>query len=115
MGGDRAFALRSLMTRRSFSSGLRTFFCFLAGFALAFVALAFADFVRAFVDLAFVLGLDADFLDAAFLGADFGFAFDVVFFAAGLIVAAPFFTPLAGAVVLTVEDFFFGEVVVRPV
>lgn len=101
LGGDKAFAFSSLICRRSFSSGLRAFF-FLAG-----LALAFAGFLRAFVDLALVLGLAPDF---AF---DLDFAF--VFVAAGVVVAAAGFVSVAEAVVLTVEDFFLGELVVRPV
>ena len=101
LGGDKALALSSLISRRSFSSGLSTFF-FLAG-----LALAFAGFFRAFVDLAFVLGLAPD---CAF---DLDFAF--VFFAAGLVVAAAGSTPVAEVVVLTVEDFFLGALMVRPV
>lgn len=99
LGGDRAFALSSLTRRRSFSSGFRAFF-FLAG-----LALVFGDFFRAFVDLAFVLGLD--------LGLDF--ALDFVFFATGSLVAAPDSTPVAGAADLAVEAFFLGALAVRPV
>ncbi len=99
LGGDRAFALSSLTRRRSFSSGFRAFF-FLAG-----VALVFGDFFRAFVDLAFVLGLG--------LGLDF--ALDFVFFATELLVTTPDSTPVAGAVDLAVEAFFLGAVAVRPV
>lgn len=98
LGGDRAFALSSLTRRRSFSSGFRAFF-------LAGVALVFGDFFRAFVDLAFVLGLG--------LGLDF--ALDFVFFATGLPVTTPDSTPVAGAVDLAVEAFFLGAVAVRPV
>lgn len=97
LGGDRAFALSSLTRRRSFSSGFRAFF-FLAG-----LALAFGDFFRAFVDLAFVRGLGLVF------------ALDFVFFATGLLVAAPDSRPVAGAVDLAVEAFFLGAVAVRPV
>lgn len=107
LGGDRAFALSSLTTRRSFSSGFKAFF-FFAG-----LALVFDDFLRAFVDLAFVLGL----------GLDLDFALGFVFFVAGLLVAAPDSTPVAGAVVLAVAlavvlavaVFFLGALVVRPV
>lgn len=101
LGGDRAFALSSLTRRRSFSSGFRAFF-FLAG-----LALVFGDFFRAFVDLAFVLGLG--------LGLGLDFALDFVFFVTGLLVAAPDSTPVAGAVDLAVEAFFLGALAVRPV
>ena len=101
LGGDKAFAFSSLISRRSFSPGLRAFF-FLAG-----LALALAGFLWAFVNLALVLGLAPDFA--------FVLDFAIVFFAAGVVVATAGFTSVAEAVVLTVEDFFLGELVVRPV
>lgn len=98
-GGLKAFTLSSLIARRVFSSGVWTFF--FLGFAFGF-----AGFLRALVDFAFVLGLDL------------GFAGVLDFFATGFLVAfavSAVVAVVAEVVVLGVEAFFLGALVVRPV